>query len=158
MKKDNVGGLPDLQKRILEELKEDCRTSSKELAKKLNFSVAAITANLHELEKSGVIQKFTVRLDLEKIGFMLRAIVSVSILPSESSVEIDEVLSSIPQVVRYYKVTGEFDYYVELAATSLADLESSLMNLCRIGKTQTSIVLESRERGYPRISREELVL
>ena len=56
-----------MQKRILEELKEDCRTSSKELAKKLNFSTAAIVANLHELEKSGVIQKFTVRLNLEKM-------------------------------------------------------------------------------------------
>jgi Lrp/AsnC family leucine-responsive transcriptional regulator len=148
----NEGGLSDLQRRIIDELKENSRVSFRELAKKLHFSAPTVAANFRELEDSEVIQKFTVRLDYEKTGFMLHAIASVTVPLPEFRAGIDEVLCSIPQVVRYYRVTGEFDYYVELAAVSLSDLDHALIDLCRIGKTRTSIVLESREKGYPSLT------
>ncbi|MDR2137613.1 MAG: Lrp/AsnC family transcriptional regulator [Synergistaceae bacterium] len=149
---ENTGGLSDLQKRIIDELKENSRISFRELAKKLHFSAPTIAANLRELEESEVVQKYTVRLDHEKAGFMLRAIASVSVPLSEFRMGIDDILNSIPQVVRYYRVTGAFDYYVELAATSLSDLDHALVDLCRVGKTQTSIVLESHEKGCPSLA------
>jgi Lrp/AsnC family leucine-responsive transcriptional regulator len=148
----NERGLSDLQRRIIDELKENSRVSFRELAEKLHFSAPTIAANLHELEESEVIQKFTVQLDHEKAGLMLHAIVSISVPLSEFRAGIDDILCSIPQVVRYYRVTGEFDYYVELAAVSLSDLDHALNDLCRIGKTQTSIVLESREKGWPSLT------
>ena len=146
---ENADGLSDLQKRIIDELKENSRISFRKLAKKLHFSAPTIAANLQELEESGVVQKFTVRLDHEKAGFMLRAIASVSVPLSEFRAGIDDILNSIPQVIRYYRVTGAFDYYVELIATSLSDLDHALVDLSRVGKTQTSIVLESYEKSYP---------
>jgi Lrp/AsnC family leucine-responsive transcriptional regulator len=142
-------GLSGLQKRIIDELKENSRVSFRELARKLHFSAPTIAAGLRELEESDVVQKFTVLIDHEKAGFALRAIASVSVPLQEFRTGIDDILCSIPQVVRYYRVTGEFDYYVELAARSLSDLDKALIDLCRVGKTQTSIVLESREKGYP---------
>jgi Lrp/AsnC family leucine-responsive transcriptional regulator len=148
----NEGGLTDLQKRVIDELNENSRVSFRELAKKLHFSAPTIAANLRELEESEVIQKFTVQINHEKVGFMLRAIVSVTVPLPEFRAGIDDVLCSIPQVVRYYRVTGEFDYYVELVAVSLSDLDHALIDLCRIGKTQTSIVLESREKGCPSLA------
>jgi Lrp/AsnC family leucine-responsive transcriptional regulator len=148
-KKGDAVELSDLQKRIIDELKGNSRISFRELAKKLHFSAPTIASSLHELEESEVIQKFTVQLDHEKAGFALRAIVSVSVPLPEFRAGIDDILSSIPQVVRYYRVTGEFDYYVELASTSLSDLDHALVDLCRVGKTRTSIVLEAREKGLP---------
>jgi Lrp/AsnC family leucine-responsive transcriptional regulator len=148
----NESGLSDLQRRIIDELNENSRVSFRELAKKLHFSAPTIAANLRELEESEVIQKFTVRIDHEKAGFMLRAIVSVTVPLPEFRAGIDEVLCAIPQVVRYYRVTGEFDYYVELVAVSLSDLDRALIDLCRVGKTQTSIVLENREKGCPSLA------
>jgi Lrp/AsnC family leucine-responsive transcriptional regulator len=146
---ENEAELSDLQKRIIDELEKNSRISFRELAKKLHFSAPTVAANLRDLEESEVIQKFTVQIDHEKAGFALRAIASVSVPLSEFRAGIDDILLSIPQVVRYYRVTGEFDYYVELAARSLSDLDRALIDLCRVGRTQTSIVLESREKGYP---------
>jgi Lrp/AsnC family leucine-responsive transcriptional regulator len=146
---ENGSGLSGLQRRIIDELMENSRISFRELAKKLHFSPPTIAANLRELEESGVIQKFTAQIDHEKAGFALRAMVSVSVPLSEFRAGVDDILLSIPQVVRYYRVTGECDYYVELVAKSLADLDCALIDLCRVGRTQTAIVLESREKGYP---------
>jgi hypothetical protein len=57
--------------------------------------------------------------------------------------------------VRYFRITGEFDDYVELAARSLSDLDRALVDLCRVGRTQTSIVLELHEKSYPPLAAAE---
>ena len=142
-----AGELSELQKRIVEELQVNSRISFKELAEKLHFSPPTIASQLHELESAEVVQKFTVQLDYHKLGFLLRAIASVSMPNQDIKTGIQNILATIPQVVRYYRVTGVFDYYVELVATSLADLDSALISLSRVGKTQTSIILESYEKN-----------
>ena len=137
--------LTELQRAILSELQKDGRISFRELAKKLHFSPPTIAANLHELETSGVIQKFTVQLDFKKMGFLMRAIVCLSVPHQDIETGVYDALKAIPQVVRYFRATGTFDYYVEVAALSLADLDNALSRLGKIGKTQSSIVMDSWE-------------
>jgi Lrp/AsnC family leucine-responsive transcriptional regulator len=141
---------------MLDELLQNGRITLKELSNKLQFSAPTIAANFRELEEDEVIRKFSVEIDHEKAGFGIRAIVSMTVPLPEFRKGIDENLQAIPQVVRYYRVTGDFDYYVEIAATSLAELDDALIALCYIGKTQTSIILESHETGFPSIAQKNI--
>lgn len=137
--------ITDLQRRILSELERNGRLSFRELGKRLGFSAPTIAGNLHDLETSGVIQKFTMQLNFEKMGFMLRAIICLSVTMNEDGMSAAAAISGIPQVVRYHRVTGMFDFYVEVAAVSLPDLGDAVAQLNKIGKTQTSVVMESWE-------------
>lgn len=141
----DIDELTELQRAILTELQRDGRISFRELAKKLGFSPPTIAANLREMEASGVIRGFTVLLDFKKMGFLLRAIVCLCVPQQDIETGVCDALKAIPQVVRYYRATGNFDYYVEVAALSLADLDSALASLGKIGKTQTSILMDSWE-------------
>jgi Lrp/AsnC family leucine-responsive transcriptional regulator len=145
--------MSELQKRMVDELLKNGRISLKALSEKLKFSTPTIAANFRELEESQIIRRFTVQIDHEKTGFAIRAIVFVTVPLPEFRTGIDDILKAIPQVVRYCRMTGEFDYFVELAAISLTDLDHALIDLCRVGKTQTSIILESQEIGYPSLIR-----
>lgn len=138
--------LSELQKRILEELQLNSRISFRELSEKLHLSPPAIAAKIRDMESEGIIRRFTIHLDYKKLGFLLRAIVSISVPNQDVEAGTHDILMGIPQVVRYHRGTGMYDYYVEVAATSLSDLDHALTSLSRVGKTQTSITLESYER------------
>jgi Lrp/AsnC family leucine-responsive transcriptional regulator len=137
--------MSDLQKRLIRELQEDGRVSYRELAHRLHFSPPTIAAAIRDLESSGVVRKFTVQLDMAQLGFLMRAIVSLSVPSQDIVTGVYGALKEIPQVVRYYRVTGTVDYYVEIAATSLSDLDNALAMLGRVGKTETSIIMDDWE-------------
>jgi Lrp/AsnC family transcriptional regulator for asnA, asnC and gidA len=59
---------------LLEELLKNSKRSDRELAKALGTSQATITRMRNKLEKDGLIQKFTVIPDPEKMGFEIIAI------------------------------------------------------------------------------------
>jgi DNA-binding Lrp family transcriptional regulator len=63
-----------LPQRLLQELLKNSKRSDRELAKLLKVSQPTITRTRHKLEKSGMIQDYTITPDFRKMGFELLAL------------------------------------------------------------------------------------
>jgi DNA-binding Lrp family transcriptional regulator len=77
----------DLPQKLLRELLKNSKQSDRELAKTLKVSQPTITRARHKLEKSGMIQDYTIVPDFEKMGFELMTILLVKIHPKAMTPE-----------------------------------------------------------------------
>jgi Lrp/AsnC family transcriptional regulator for asnA, asnC and gidA len=89
---------------IIEALLEDSRTSHVELAKRLKISEAAVRKRVRNLEESGVISKFTIRVDPAVLGYDSVAIIGVDTRP-ESLIGVQETLGKM-KGVRYTSLSS----------------------------------------------------
>jgi len=103
--------LDDLDLRIIDELRENCKQSWRELARKLKVSQVTIMNRINALEKDGFIQGYTARVDPVKIGFEFAAFQGIQIEGLEFHKAIGELVT-IPDAESVYATTGEFDVIV----------------------------------------------
>ncbi|TIL37486.1 MAG: winged helix-turn-helix transcriptional regulator, partial [Mesorhizobium sp.] len=75
--------LDDLDRRLLEILIKDSRSSLKELAQQVGLSSPSVAERLRRLEDRGVIRAFTVEIDPQALGYTLQAIVRIRPLPGK---------------------------------------------------------------------------
>jgi Lrp/AsnC family transcriptional regulator, leucine-responsive regulatory protein len=57
-----------IDKKLLQLLQHDTKKTTKELSLKLNLSVTAVYERIKKLEREGIIAKYVVLLDKEKVG------------------------------------------------------------------------------------------
>jgi DNA-binding Lrp family transcriptional regulator len=77
----------ELAEKLLRELLNNSKRSDRELAKLLKVSQPTITRTRHKLEKSGMIQDYTITPDFGKMGFELLAITLIKMKPEIRSPE-----------------------------------------------------------------------
>ena len=101
--------------RILKLLSTNSRISSVEIAKKLNISADAISFRIKKLEKSGVIKKYGVHINDEKIG-QLRYIILLGLnhVTKERTKEFFQFCKSQPNIIYINKIFGEWNTEINL--------------------------------------------
>ena len=77
----------ELPQKLLRELLKNSKRSDRQLAKILKVSQPTITRTRHKLEKTGMIQDYTIVPDFKKMGFEIMTILLVKILPRAMSPE-----------------------------------------------------------------------
>jgi Lrp/AsnC family leucine-responsive transcriptional regulator len=132
---------------ILRELQSSGRISYRELGRKVGLSAPAVIDRIRRMENEGIIKGYGARIDPQKAGFPLRALSAMSTDFKNPDPYIAEKIHAIPEVIRCWSVTGENDYYIEILARSMEDLERILGELTRLGKLCTSVILSSMEKS-----------
>jgi len=132
--------MDDIDRVILEELKKNSRISFVELGKKLNMSESAVRRRVRNLQKAGVIRRFTIEVGDGAIS----AFVLVSVEPSIPTGEVAEEIARIPNVRSIHEVTGVYDIVVTISAVSVAETNRCIDEIRRVRgvrSTNTMIVL-----------------
>ena len=105
---------------ILKELKKDSTLYTREIAKNTKLSHATVNRRLHRLEDDGVIKKFTIEIDWEKIGRPMLAYVLINIDYPDvkkkklSQDTVAERLIKHPYVQDCVTVTGRKDLIIKV--------------------------------------------
>lgn len=138
-------------KKILEILKENSRLTTREIAKKTLIPITTIHHRIKKLKELGIIKKYTVDLDYNKLGKSLTTIVLINIdykiLKKENIKQKDLALKikSLEPIEKTFHVTGVIDMVVVIRIRDTTELESFLDKLKKdydcIDKTQTLVVL-----------------
>ncbi|SFR76196.1 transcriptional regulator, AsnC family [Marinobacter daqiaonensis] len=112
-----------LDRRILEVLQQDGRISNQLLAEQVGLSPAACWRRVRALEESGVITGYTAQLDPEAMGQGLCVLVNLSLQRHtiDSTAEIERKVSSYPEVLQCFAVTGNADFVLRVV---VADMNS----------------------------------
>ena len=71
----------ELPQKLLRELLKNSKRSDRDLAKTLKVSQPTITRTRHKLEKSGIVQDYTIIPDFKKMGFEILTITFVKMRP-----------------------------------------------------------------------------
>jgi Lrp/AsnC family leucine-responsive transcriptional regulator len=131
--------LDETNRRIVEELQAEARTSMAELGRRVSLSAPAVAERVQRLERAGVITGYHATVDPKAIGYPLAAVVRVR--PASRQLHrIPEVAGEIPEVVECYRITGEDCFFVKLHLRAMEDLEPILDRFVLYGQTTTSIV------------------
>lgn len=132
-----------IDRKIINSLQKNARASLKDLSKECFISSPAIAARINKLEKSGIINGYHSSIDIEKIGFHVRAFIQVQLEPRQKD-EFYPYVQSIPNVVECNCVTGDYSEIMEVIFPSTTDLDNFINTTQqRFGKTSTQIVFST---------------
>ncbi len=128
---------------IVNALMDDARQSLREIAKKVGVSVATVMHRLRELEHSGIINRYTLDLDYEKLGFDVQVIIQL-IVSKGKLFEVEKKIASHANVSAVYDVTGGHDVLVIAKFPTRRSMDSFLKNIQTydfVERTETKLIL-----------------
>jgi Lrp/AsnC family leucine-responsive transcriptional regulator len=113
---------------ILIILQQDARASLQEISKRVGLSSTPCWTRIKRMEREGIIQGYTVRVDPLAIGLTDTVIVQVTLEShsDETLYEFGRALEEIPEVLEAYLVSGDYDYYIRIAVRDTRDYERLL--------------------------------
>ena len=118
--------LDKIDLRILEEMQRDSSQSQRSLAEKVGLSQNACWRRIKALEETGVIRQHTVILDRGRLGAGL--VVFVMIRTRHHSTEwlntFSEHVSSIPEVIDFFRIGGEYDYMLKVVTRDMNSFDT----------------------------------
>ncbi len=122
--------LDDIDLKILDLLAQDGRLSHTAIGKKIDLTGPAVYARIQRLEREGVIEGYVARINAEKIGRGLAAIVRIVIQESVEGVKsFEEFVLQEPQILECHDVSGEDSYILKVRTASPQTLRALLAQL-----------------------------
>jgi DNA-binding Lrp family transcriptional regulator len=138
----NSGVLDEIDRRLLEILREDSRRRLKDLAVELSKPVSTIHERVRKLVRTRVIKKFTVEIDYSRLGYNIKALILLNV-DGKHILDVEGDISRHPNVEAVYDITGEFDVAVIASFKSISELDEFVKWLLKhpyIKQSRTSII------------------
>ncbi len=132
-----------VDRKLLNELMKDARTSLRRLAEEMSVSPATLHNRLTKLEQLGIVKGFTVLVDYAKLGYMLTAIIMIKV-NGKYIVDVEKEIARYPNIVAVYDVVGEYDIIAIAKFRNVDDLNDFIKELLKnpkIERTHTNIAL-----------------
>lgn len=135
--------------KILEMLKRDGELTSSKMGKNLGIPITTVHNRVKRLKDKGIIKRFTIEVDDEKLGYFLKAYILVNV-NSDSEAGADQKLI-IKNLQKYEEVesasivTGTIDILLKVRIKDVPALNNFLLERLRpikgIGNTQTLVII-----------------
>jgi Lrp/AsnC family leucine-responsive transcriptional regulator len=135
--------------RLLALLAKNARASQEELAAAMSLSRPAVRERMRRLERTGVLERYTINVDWTLVGYPLLAYVSIRTSGGPCGVHAERVMAlSRPAAVveECHRITGEWCLLAKVRARSSNDLETLLdriRGLPRVFATSTTLALST---------------
>jgi Lrp/AsnC family transcriptional regulator for asnA, asnC and gidA len=141
--------LDEINKRIIEQLQQDGRTSYAALATVVGLSEAAVRQRVQRLLDSGVMQIVAVT-DPLRLGFARQVMVGIKV---EGDIRpVAEALAAVTEIDYVVICAGGYDLLVELVCTDDEDLLRLLNDTIRtipgVRSTETFVYLKLAKQTY----------
>jgi Lrp/AsnC family transcriptional regulator, regulator for asnA, asnC and gidA len=148
MKFDNNSLLDDINLKIIDVLSKDSSMPFVEIAKQIGISDATVHLRVRRLKDEGVINKFTLSLDNDLLGYDHLAFAGINIRPGFAD-QITEGLSNLEEVLEIHEMHGRFDLFVKVRAKDLNHMrdiiEKKIRVLPNILETELMTVLKTKK-------------
>lgn len=138
--------LDDTDRALLGLLRENARSSTAELARRLGLSRTTVQSRIERLERARVIAGYTVKVADEIEAALVRAHVMITVAPKQAGA-IEVALRKIVAVRSLHSVSGPFDLLAVVAAPSIGELDGLIDRIGAlegVERTTSAIVLSTR--------------
>jgi DNA-binding Lrp family transcriptional regulator len=124
--------LDAVDRRILDLLGENARMPNSRLAELVGIAPSTCLQRVRALTESGVIRRFTVDLDPQRLGYHLQAFA--------------DQLRALPEVTQFFYLAGASDFIVHFQARTTEDLRDFVTEQLStnpiVAATNTSLIFE----------------
>lgn len=114
--------MDDLDRKLLEDLSRDSRLTFAELGRKYNLSRVCIRERINNLVEEGVIEKFTIEVNPEKLDKKLTVFFDIKVKP-DSLYDVAEELVKEEGVTDVFLLTGSATIYMNTILKNREELE-----------------------------------
>lgn len=139
--------LDNIDKKLLKLLQEDSKRTTKELSLKLNLSVTAVYERIKKLEREGVIEKYVVLLNRNKIqkGFVVFCHLKLMQHTKEFISQFEKEVVQLTEVLECFHVSGDYDYILKICVENMEEyrefMVTKLTSLQHIGSTHSTFMI-----------------
>tara|TARA_B110000467_G_C18254715_1_gene442613 strand:- start:513 stop:977 length:465 start_codon:yes stop_codon:yes gene_type:complete len=114
----------DLQ--LIAILQRDVSIAVEELARQVGLTKTPCWRRLQKLEKSGIIKKKVALLDSKLLKLDVSVFVQVKTSKHDSDwlTHFSETVSAFPEVVDFYRMSGEYDYLLRVVVKDIASYDA----------------------------------
>ncbi len=142
----NLDDISELDIEILKKLSKDGRISLRQLAKDLgNKSPVTIKNHVENLENNGIIINYGAKINYEKLGYGIMAIIEVTISKGKMF-EVEENIAENPNVFGVYDITGTYDALILARFKTREELSTMIKEIHKspnVVRTNTHFVLNT---------------
>ncbi len=137
-------------RKLLTALRRDTRTKYADLGKEIHLSPPAVFERVKRLERSGVIERFSVELNAKAMGLPLCAFVRIR-THHRACGGFGKALQALPEIEECHSIAGEDCILIKVRVADTEALEALLQKVRGIDgveRTLTTVVLLTQfERG-----------
>ena len=123
-----------IDRKILGLLQEDATLSIAEISDRVGLSQTPCWKRIKRLEREGVIERKVTILNRDRLGLGVTVIVAIRTAQhSEDWLRtFAEGVALIPEVVEFYRMSGEIDYLLKVVARDIADYDRIYRKLTKV--------------------------
>ena len=137
--------MDELDKKILNILIENSRTSISNISKKTGIPNSTISNRIHKLEEKNIIRQYTTIVNPEAVGIHVTAMIIIQ-TETEKHENVEKELPKLSNVSQVYSISGEYDILIEVYANDLEELNdiinSQIRTIDGIEELRELIVME----------------
>jgi DNA-binding Lrp family transcriptional regulator len=138
--------MDETDRSLLGLLRENARSTTSELARKLGLSRTTVQSRIERLERRGIVAGYTVRLSEDYEQGLVKAHVLMTVLP-KSAARVEAALRRMAEIRTLHSVSGSFDMIAILVSPSIRELDAAIDRigaLDGVERTMSSIILSTR--------------
>jgi len=130
-KEQKMPHIDEIDRKILNILHQNSREKLTSIAKKVGLSVNPVKKRIANLEKFGVIMRYTTNINLDKIGLPigLHAYIKLTNVSKERFDEMIAYLKANIRVIDLFSMHGEYDVCLVIIAKDNAELDAVKMEI-----------------------------
>jgi len=135
----------DLDKKdwiIIHLVQANARASFAEIGRRTGLSPPAAAERLRRLEDAGVIRGYHAKIDPDRLGLGMVAIVEMRVNRADYQ-RFEKAIQKLAWILECYHVAGRTSFYLKAAVPDAAGLDLLIGYLSQFGDTATSLVLSA---------------
>jgi len=136
-----------IDKKLLQFLQSDSKQTTKELSLKLNLSVTAVYERVKKLEREGIIDKYVVLINRNKIqkGFVVFCHIKLIQHSKDFLTTFESEVVKLSEVLECFHVSGDYDYILKVCVENMEAyrefMVTKLTTLQHIGSTHSTFMI-----------------
>lgn len=131
--------IDDIDKKILEELSKNSRLSMSELGRRINLSSPSVADRVRQMESFGIIKKYTLEVDYEKLGFPIQCIIEATVKNGDYN-SFKKYIEGLPNVEFCYRIAGKACYMLKMQFDTFAKAEEFIEAVNSYAQTVTHFI------------------
>jgi len=146
--------LDERDTKILKLLQNDCKTTAREIAKKIGSPITTVYSKIRRMEELGIIKQYRAILDSRKLDRGTAAFILVSFVYRPggrekplSQRDVAKQIATIPEVQEVHIITGSWDILIKVRTNHVDTLGKLVMDKLRtvegVENTLSCIVYET---------------
>lgn len=142
--------MDDIDRQIINALRENARMPVSEIARQVGLSSAPVSRRIERMEAEGTIRGYVALVD-EGTNGELDAFTEIRLSSGVETRQIEEIARQVPEVQQYFTIAGDPDALVRFRVRSVDHLQQVVNAIRRTGivaGTKTLIVMAAWDRAH----------